>query len=126
MIFAEGDDPRVLRAAVMYQRSGFGKALVVGRQHDVAAKLDAAGMGDAVQELDVVNAANTEHLDAYKSFLFERLQRKGFDNADIHRLATRDRHVFSALMLAHGHGDGLVTGGNAQISACDGAAQPCF
>jgi len=110
MIFAEGDDPRVLRAAVMYQRSGFGKALVVGRQHDVAAKLDAAGMGDAVQELDVVNAANTEHLDAYKSFLFERLQRKGFDNADIHRLATRDRHVFSALMLAHGHGDGLVTG----------------
>jgi len=110
MIFAEGDDPRVLRAAVMYQRSGFGKALVVGRQHDVAAKLDAAGMGDAVQELDVVNAANTEHLDAYKSFLFERLQRKGFENADIHRLATRDRHVFSALMLAHGHGDGLVTG----------------
>ena len=110
MIFAEGDDPRVLRAAVMYQRSGFGKALVVGRQHDVAAKLDAAGMGAAVQELDVVNAANTEPLDAYKSFLFERLQRKGFDNADIHRLATRDRHVFSALMLAHGHGDGLVTG----------------
>ncbi|MDA0961404.1 MAG: NADP-dependent malic enzyme [Proteobacteria bacterium] len=110
MIFAEGDDPRVLRAAVMYQRSGLGAALVVGRQDDVTAKLEAAGLGDAVSEIEVVNAANTEHLDAYKGFLYDRLQRRGFDRQDIHRLAARDRHVFSALMLAHGHGDGLVTG----------------
>ena len=110
MIFAEGDDPRVLRAAVMYQRSGLGKALVVGRELDVKEKLEAAGLGDAVPEIEVVNAANTIHLETYKEFLSERLQRKGFDRADVHRLATRDRHVFSALMLAHGHGDGLVTG----------------
>ena len=110
MIFAEGDDPRVLRAAVMYQRSGLGKALVVGRELDVKEKLEVAGLGDAVPEIEVVNAANTIHLETYKEFLSERLQRKGFDRADVHRLATRDRHVFSALMLAHGHGDGLVTG----------------
>jgi|TARA_B110000908_G_scaffold169423_1_gene226548 malate dehydrogenase (oxaloacetate-decarboxylating)(NADP+) len=110
MIFAEGDDPRALRAAVNYQRSGLGKALVVGRQDDVKAKLEAAGLGDAVRELEVVNAANTTHLENYKDFLYKRLQRKGFDGADIHRLAARDRHVFAALMLAHGHGDGLVTG----------------
>ena len=110
MIFAEGDDPRVLRAAVLYQRSGLGVARVVGRQDDVAAKLEAAGLGDAVSEIEVVNAANTEHLEAYKELLYDRLQRRGFDRQDIHRLAARDRHVFSALMLAHGHGDGLVTG----------------
>ena len=110
MIFAEGDDPRVLRAAVMYQRNGLGKALVVGREADVKAKLEAEGLGDAVREIEVVNAANTQHLDIYKDFLYARLQRKGFDRADVHRLATRDRHVFSSLMLAHGHGDGLVTG----------------
>ncbi|MEY8828356.1 NADP-dependent malic enzyme [Sedimentitalea sp. XS_ASV28] len=110
MIFAEGDDPRVLRAAVTYQRSGLGKALVVGRPDDVKTKLEAAGLGDAARELEVVNAANTQYLESYKDFLYERLQRKGFDRQDIHRLAARDRHVFSALMLAHGHGDGLVTG----------------
>ncbi len=110
MIFAEGDDVRVLRAAVQYQRSGLGKALVVGREPDVKEKLEAAGLGDAVRELEVVNAANTRHLDTYKEFLYQRLQRKGHDRHDIHRLAARDRHVFSALMLAHGHGDGLVTG----------------
>ncbi len=110
MIFAEGDDVRVLRAAVQYQRSGLGKALVVGREADVKEKLEAAGMGDAVRELEIVNAANTRHLETYKEFLYERLKRKGYDRHDIHRLAARDRHVFSALMLAHGHGDGLVTG----------------
>ncbi|MEC3860658.1 NADP-dependent malic enzyme [Mesobacterium sp. TK19101] len=110
MIFAEGDDPRVLRAAVMYQRNGLGKALVVGRESDVREKLTAAGMEDAVRELEVVNAANTRHLQTYKDFLYQRLQRKGLDRQDVHRLAARDRHVFASLMLAHGHGDGLVTG----------------
>ncbi len=110
MIFAEGDDPRVLRAAVAYQRAGLGKAIVIGRDSDVREKLTAEGLADAVKELEVVNAANTTHLNAYKEFLYARLQRKGFDRHDIHRLAARDRHVFSALMLAHGHGDGLVTG----------------
>ena len=110
MIFAEGDDPRVLKAAVAYQRAGLGKALVVGREADVRDKLSAEGLADAVRELEVVNAANTRHLEAYKEFLYTRLQREGFDRHDIHRLAARDRHVFSALMLAHGHGDALVTG----------------
>ena len=110
MIFAEGDDERVLRAAVTYQRSGLGKALVVGIEEDVRRRLDVTGMGDAVRELQIVNAANTRHLDAYKTFLYNRLQRKGFDLRDVHRMATRDRHIFAALMLAHGHGDGLITG----------------
>ncbi len=118
MIFAEGDDPRVLRAAVMYQRGGLGKALVVGRENDVKAKLEEAGMGDAYRELEIVNAANTQHLDTYKDYLYERLQRKGFDSTDVHRLATRDRHVFSSLMLAHGHGDGLVTGPHENLRMC--------
>ncbi|WP_107497764.1 NADP-dependent malic enzyme [Thalassobius sp. I31.1] len=110
MIFAEGDDPRVLRAAVAYQRQGLGKALVVGREADVAEKLTAAGLGDAVSELEVVNAANTPYLRTYKAYLYKRLQRLGFDRGDAHKLAARDRHVFAALMLAHGHGDGLVSG----------------
>ncbi|GGE55500.1 NADP-dependent malic enzyme [Actibacterium pelagium] len=110
MIFTEGDDVRVLRAAVNYQRSGYGKSLVVGRENDVKEKLESVGLGDAHRELEVVNAANTRHLSTYRDFLYKRLQRKGFDNQDAHRLASRDRHVFASLMLAHGHGDGMITG----------------
>ena len=110
IVFAEGDDPRVLRAAVLYQRSGLGKALVVGRDDDVKSKLEAEGLGDAFEELEIVNAAKTEHLETYKTFLYDRLNRKGFDRQDVHRMAARDRHVFASLMMAHGHADGMVTG----------------
>ncbi len=110
MIFAEGDDARVVRAAVSYQRSGFGQAVIVGREDGVKQLLKDEGLGDAINEVEIANAANTAYLETYKDFLYARLQRKGMDQQDIHRLAARDRHVFSALMLAHGHGDGLVTG----------------
>ncbi len=110
MIFAEGNDAQVLRAAVQYQRQGFGRALVVGREEDVKRTLEAEGLADATRELRVVNAGNSPHLNDYKDFLYERLQRKGFDRNDVHRMAARDRHVFASLMLAHGHGDGLVSG----------------
>ncbi len=110
MIFAEGDDLRVLRAAVAWQRGGMGQSLVVGREAEVKEALESAGLGDAVRELTVVNSANTRHLETYQNALYARLQRKGFDREDAYKLAARDRHVFAALMLMHGHGDGLVTG----------------
>ena len=110
IVFAEGDDIRVLRAAVQYTRSGLGQAVVVGRDDDVKSKLEVEGLGDAFPELEVINAAKTPHLDTYKSFLYDRLNRKGFDAHDIHRMAARDRHVFASLMVAHGHADGMVTG----------------
>ncbi|MDO5648273.1 NADP-dependent malic enzyme [Paracoccus sp. (in: a-proteobacteria)] len=110
MIFAEGDDPRVLRAAVAWSRGGMGQSLVVGREDEVRADLETLGLGDAYREITVVNSHNTRHLDAYHEFLYQRLQRQGVDRDDALKLARRDRHIFAALMLAHGHGDGLVTG----------------
>uniref|UniRef100_UPI0035635250 NADP-dependent malic enzyme n=1 Tax=Actibacterium sp. TaxID=1872125 RepID=UPI0035635250 len=110
IVFAEGDEERVLRAAVQYQRGGFGQSVVVAREDNVRNLLDRAGIGDAYDELEIVNAANCPHLDSYRNFVYQRLQRKGHDMHDAHRLASRDRHVFASLMLAHGHADGMITG----------------
>ncbi|SPJ23164.1 NADP-dependent malic enzyme [Palleronia abyssalis] len=110
MIFAEGDDLRVLKAAIAYRREGLGEAIVVGREADIRDKLRAEGIEDAMEGLQIVNAAKTDKLAVYKDFLYARLQRKGYDRSDVHRMAARDRHIFSACMLAHGHGDAMVTG----------------
>jgi len=110
IVFAEGDDSRVVRAAVAYRRAGLGQSVVVGRPDEVAGFLKAAGMPEAIDEIEVINAATTPHLAKYKSYLYDRLQRKGFDRRDCHVLASRDRHVFASLMLAHDHVDGMVTG----------------
>lgn len=110
IVFAEGDDLRVLRAALAYQRSGLGKAIVVGRDEHARKLLEDAGSAEAFDELEIVNAAKTPHLEEYKDHMYKRLHRKGFDQEDVHRLAARDRHVFATLMLALGHADGMVTG----------------
>jgi malate dehydrogenase (oxaloacetate-decarboxylating)(NADP+) len=116
MLFAEGQDPKVLRAAVAYARAGLGKASVVGREADVKQMLEEAGMPDAFDDIEVVNARVSEHLETYKEFLYERLQRKGYDMFDVHKLASRDRHVFAALMVEHGHADAMITGATRKSS----------
>jgi malate dehydrogenase (oxaloacetate-decarboxylating)(NADP+) len=110
IVFAEGDDGRVVRAAVAYHRSGLGQAVVIGREEQIRGFLTDAGIADAIDEIEIVNAAKTKHLEAYRTHLYGRLQRKGYDMRDCHRLVSRDRHVFSALMVAQGHADGMVTG----------------
>ncbi|MEO1919158.1 MAG: phosphate acyltransferase, partial [Paracoccaceae bacterium] len=95
---------------VAYVRAGLGQAVVVGRPDEVVGFLAAAGMPEAINEIEVINAALTPHLREYKDYLYNRLRRKGFDQRDCHILASRDRHVFSSLMLAHDHVDGMVTG----------------
>ena len=110
MIFAEGDDIRVLKAAIAYRRDGLGHPIVVGREPDIRQKLASEGLERHLDAFEIVNAATTGNLETYKAFLYARLQRQGYDQADCHKLASRDRHVFAALMLAHGHGDGMVTG----------------
>ena len=110
IVFAEGDDERVVRAAVAFKRGGLGEPLVVGRPEEVKGFLEAAGMPEAIDEIEIVNAGTIDNLGSFTSSLYARMQRKGFDERDCHRLAARDRHVFSALMVAHGMADGMITG----------------
>lgn len=110
VIFAEGQDERVLRAAVSYARSGLGEAIVVGREAEVASMLKDAGLGDAISDITVMNSSLTEHLDQYTDMVYEKLQRRGFLRRDCYRRVARDRHIFSAAMLAAGHADAMVTG----------------
>ncbi len=110
IVFAEGDDERVVRAAVAYVRSGLGQAVVVGRDAQVQQFLDEAGMPEAISEIEVINAAKVDNLPEMTDMLYARLQRRGFDQRDCHKIASRDRHVFASLLLAHGEADGMITG----------------
>ncbi|MFQ5621941.1 MAG: NADP-dependent malic enzyme [Paracoccaceae bacterium] len=110
IVFSEGDSETVVRAAVAFHRAGLGQAIVVGRQEQIQGFLDAAGIPEAMSEIEIINAATIPDLQSYTDYLYERLQRKGYDQKDCHRLSSRDRHVFSALLVAHDYADGMVTG----------------
>ncbi len=108
IVFAEGEEPAVIRAAYGFQTQGLGKAILVAREEVVAANMKELGI--PAGSLEVCNARLSEHNELYANFLYERLQRQGYLRRDVQRRVNNDRNVFSACMLKMGHADGMVTG----------------
>jgi malate dehydrogenase (oxaloacetate-decarboxylating)(NADP+) len=110
IVFAEGEEPAVIRAAYAFQSQGLGKAILCGREQLVLANMKAAGIDPEQSDIPIVNARLNEKSPSYVDFLYERLQRKGFLRRDVLRLINQDRNSFAACMLAAGDADGMVTG----------------
>ncbi|MEI7573727.1 MAG: NADP-dependent malic enzyme [Phenylobacterium sp.] len=110
IVFAEGEEPSVIRAAFAFQNAGLGRAILVGREDLVEENMRLAGLDPAEADLTVVNARLSEHSPEFVDFLYARLARQGFLKRDVLRLINQDRNSFAASMVALGHADGMVTG----------------
>ena len=109
VVFAEGEEEQVIRAALAFVNQGLGRAILVGREDRVLHTAAEAGLelGDGVE---VHNAKLSSRNAVYAQFLFERLQRRGFLFRDCQRLINTDRNHFAAAMVAQGDADAMVTG----------------
>ena len=110
IVFAEGEEPSVIRAAFAFQNAGLGRAILVGREDLVEENMRLAGLDPAEADLKVVNARLSEHSPEFVDFLYGRLARQGYLKRDVLRLINQDRNSFAASMVALGHADGMVTG----------------
>ncbi|MDH7789975.1 NADP-dependent malic enzyme [Ochrobactrum sp. AN78] len=110
IVFAEGEEEQVMRAAVSYVNQGLGTAILVGREERVAETAKAAGLDLDRPGIEVINARLSSRNTVYADYLYEKLQRKGYLTRDCHRLINNDRNHFAACMVALGDADGMVTG----------------
>ncbi|HLY07274.1 MAG TPA: phosphate acyltransferase, partial [Rhizomicrobium sp.] len=108
VVFAEGEEEVVIRAAAAFQGSDLGKAILVGRKEVVLAGLQRAGVEDVAIEIRTPQTA--KETPAYADALYRRLQRRGSLHRDCMRLVRNDRNVHAACMLALGDADAMVTG----------------
>jgi len=108
VVFAEGEEESVIRAAAAFQNSGLGKAILVGREEIIRAGIRKAGFEETSLEIRVPHSA--KETQPYAEALYKRLQRRGALYRDAVRLVSNDRNVFAASMLAAGHVDAMVTG----------------
>jgi malate dehydrogenase (oxaloacetate-decarboxylating)(NADP+) len=109
IVFAEGEEPAVIRAAQSYQQRGLGKAILIGREKPIYDNMKLLGI-EKPENYTILNARLFDRNAEFTEYLYGRLQRKGFLRRDAQRLVNNDRNVFSALMLHHGLADGMVTG----------------
>ncbi|GAA5539866.1 MULTISPECIES: NADP-dependent malic enzyme [Brucella/Ochrobactrum group] len=110
IVFAEGEEEQVMRAAVSYVNQGLGTAILVGRDERIKDTAKAAGMDLDRPGIEIINARLSSRNSAYADYLYEKLQRKGYLARDCHRLINNDRNHFAACMVALGDADGMVTG----------------
>ena len=110
VVFAEGEEQQVIRAAYSFVTQGLGTAILVGREDRVRAVAQLSGFDLAEKGIEIHNARLSHRNSLYAQFLYERLQRRGFLFRDCQRLVNQDRNYFAAAMVAQGDADAMVTG----------------
>jgi len=108
VVFAEGEEDSVIRAAAAFQNSGMGKAILVGRPDEVKAGMRRAGIDETLLQIKVPQSA--EEAAPYIDALYKRIQRRGSLHRDAVRMVTNDRNIYAASMLKAGHADAMVAG----------------
>ncbi|MGH7009885.1 MAG: phosphate acyltransferase, partial [Caulobacteraceae bacterium] len=110
IVFAEGEEPSVIRAAWSFKMQGLGIPVLVGREALVAENMAQVGLDPKEAGMEVINARLSNWNPDFVDFLYSRLRRQGFLKRDVQRLINQDRNSFAASMVALGHADGMVTG----------------
>ena len=117
VVFAEGEEEKIVRAAVAFRNAGYGTPILIGREYRVRATMANLGFG-ALDGIEIQNARLSTHNQKYTDFLYARLNRRGYLARDCQRLVNQDRNVFAACMVVTGDADAMVTGLTRSASVC--------
>jgi malate dehydrogenase (oxaloacetate-decarboxylating)(NADP+) len=115
--FAEGEEEKVVRAAVAFRNAGYGTPVLIGREDRVQATMARLGLGQ-IDGIEIHNARLSKANREYADHLFRRLQRRGYLQRDCQRMVNQDRNVFAACMVATGDADAMVTGLTRSAAVC--------
>jgi malate dehydrogenase (oxaloacetate-decarboxylating)(NADP+) len=116
VVFAEGEEEKVIRAAIGFRNAGYGTPILVGREDRITAVANTIGI-PLPDGIEIQNARISDSTRRYAEFLYGKRQRDGFLQRDCQRLVNQDRNVFAACMVATGEADAVVTGTTRSYSA---------
>ncbi len=110
IVFAEGEEPSVIRAAYQFRVQELGVPILCGREELIRKNTEAAGLKFEDLGVEIINARLSHRNADYVDLVYKRQQRSGMLRRDVQRLINQDRNTFAAAMVACGHADGMVTG----------------
>ncbi len=109
VVFTEGEDQAVIRAANSFFNQGFGQPILIGTREVVTERFRELGV-PLKSDFELVDTRTSPHIEEFTEFLYSRLQRRGYLKRDCQRLVANERNVFGALMVVHGYADAMVSG----------------
>lgn len=109
VVFAEGEEDKIIRAAVAFRKNGYGDPVLIGRPSVVREMMIDLGI-DPSEELEVIDIRESANSERYAEYLYGLLQRDGYLLRDCQRMVNNDRNIYAACMLGSGAADALITG----------------
>ena len=109
VIFAEGEDENMLKAAIEFGKNKLGTPILIGAEKRIKEQLKNIGL-DENYKIKIVNSTDKEKREKYVKHLYKRLQREGQLERDVDRLVRNERIAWGASMIACKDADAMVTG----------------
>lgn len=110
VVFAEGEEPAVIRAAWAFKQAELGTPVLVGREDLIHQNAAEAGLNFDELGIEITNARVSGCNAEYTDWLYEKLQRRGYLRRDVQRMINQDRNYFAATLVAQGRADAMVAG----------------
>jgi len=110
IVFPEGDEEKILRAAQILADEGIAIPILLGDEEEIRAKITALGLD--LTNIQIISPNNSSKMPQYSEDLFKLRQRKGVTLAEARRLIRRNRNYYGAMMLQDGDADALLSGLN--------------
>ncbi|WP_136512940.1 NADP-dependent malic enzyme [Geomonas edaphica] len=108
VVFPEGDNEKILRAAQTLVEEGIAQPILVGDKKKILQKMDELNLD---LDVPIVDPTESEHTESYAQELYRRRQRKGLTLTECQRIMRRKSRVqFATMMVAQGHADTLLGG----------------
>jgi phosphate acetyltransferase len=107
IVFPDGNDPRVIRAARMFNDRGLGVAILIGKRDEIEAV--AAANSVSLEKVAVVDPETSSEMPRFLKMAAMLERYKGMEAGDLRNLLETPNY-FACMMLQHGLVDGLVGG----------------
>jgi malate dehydrogenase (oxaloacetate-decarboxylating)(NADP+) len=107
VVFPEGEEPKIIRAARMIVEEGIGHPILLG-QSDVITRI-ASEHQISLRDITIEDPGTSEKRDKYAEYLWKRRQRKGLSHGEAHQLLFNVNY-FGSVMVACGDADALLAG----------------
>ena len=115
IVFAEGEDERVLRAVQVVCDEGIARPILIGRPGEISRRIEAAGLRIRQgNDYEVIHADDSEffdsHFDEFWQTYHGLTERKGVSTDYARREVRRRATLYGSLMVHLGYADGLICG----------------
>ena len=117
VVFADGEDENMLKAAIAFKNSKLGVPILVGKEEKIKEQIKKIGYNENF-DIEIVNSKDNLKRKNYTQYLFKKLQReKGMLERECDKLIRNDRVIWSSCMVASGDADAMITGNTRRYSS---------